>query len=188
MGGGKPYDYEVEWIKFSAAGAKITAALRFYGLPADGYMDIDLTVNGFGNSSVYPTGFEGQVQNVTSAWQKYRTILYAEKNNKRLVFEVGNSSYLINKINPSFPYDVVYQNIRYHIKPNEDGTPTKWFQIGGGLPMIFRSMKIYDLNNNLVFDAVPVSVNGIGQLYDRVSGKLGDNIGNANFIAGPEVS
>ena len=45
--------------------------------------------------------------------------------------------------------------------------------------------KIFDNNDNLVFDGVPVRKNGIGYMYDKVTKRLFGNNGTGNFILGP---
>jgi len=44
--------------------------------------------------------------------------------------------------------------------------------------------KIYE-NNLLVRDYIPVKVNEIGYMYDKVSGQLFGNTGTGTFIIGP---
>ena len=48
------------------------------------------------------------------------------------------------------------------------------------------SQKLYE-NNVLIFDAIPVRVDQIGYMYDKVSGKLFENKGTGNFILGPDI-
>ena len=47
--------------------------------------------------------------------------------------------------------------------------------------------KIYDANDGLIFNAIPVRVGTTGYLYDRVSGKLFGNAGTGDFVLGPDV-
>lgn len=185
-----PYDYEVEYIQFNAAGSGKAAKLIFYGLPADGYLTVDLTLNAWGNASAYPTAFDFQVQGVTNNWAAYRTMLYQLVKEDYIQFEkgAGNNIYEIIVRSPAYPYLISRQMVKYHVKPNVDGTPAKKFSIGGGCPATYRTFKIYDLNRILVLDVIPVSVNGVGQLYDKISGKLGESLGNMDFTAGPRIS
>lgn len=44
------------------------------------------------------------------------------------------------------------------------------------------------INNTLVRDFIPVRKNGVGYLYDKVSGTLFGNSGTGNFTLGPDVT
>ena len=46
--------------------------------------------------------------------------------------------------------------------------------------------KIYDANDTLVRDFIPVRKGTVGYLYDRVSGKLFGNAGTGDFVLGPD--
>lgn len=48
--------------------------------------------------------------------------------------------------------------------------------------------KIWDENGNLVRSYIPVVKEGVGYMYDKVSGTLFGNTGTGSFIAGPRVS
>lgn len=47
-------------------------------------------------------------------------------------------------------------------------------------------MKIYE-NSVLIRDFIPVRKDGIGYMYDRVSGQLFGNAGTGSFILGPDI-
>jgi hypothetical protein len=49
------------------------------------------------------------------------------------------------------------------------------------------AFKIYDENNVLVRDYIPVRVGDVGYMYDKVSGKLFGNQGTGAFIIGDDV-
>ena len=53
--------------------------------------------------------------------------------------------------------------------------------------MRLASLKIYDANNVLVRDYIPVRKGTVGYLYDRVSGKLFGNAGTGDFVLGTDV-
>jgi len=44
--------------------------------------------------------------------------------------------------------------------------------------------KIYDENNNIILDMIPVRKNGIGYMFDKVTNQLFENSGTSNFILG----
>ncbi len=46
--------------------------------------------------------------------------------------------------------------------------------------------KVYDENNTLILDLIPVRKGNIGHIYDTISGQLFDNIGTGSFILGPD--
>ena len=43
-------------------------------------------------------------------------------------------------------------------------------------------------NNNVVFDLIPVRKNGVGYMYDKVSGTLFGNAGSGAFTYGNDVT
>ena len=47
--------------------------------------------------------------------------------------------------------------------------------------------KIFNDNNELIFDGIPVRKNGIGDMYDKVTNKLFENSGTGEFILGPDI-
>ena len=53
-----------------------------------------------------------------------------------------------------------------------------------------RQAKIYYCkifnSNGLVFDGIPVRKNGVGYMYDKVSGQLFGNSGTGDFVLGPD--
>jgi hypothetical protein len=50
------------------------------------------------------------------------------------------------------------------------------------------SFKIYDGNNNLRLDMIPVRVGTTGYMYDRVSGRLFGNLGTGGFGIGNDIT
>lgn len=56
----------------------------------------------------------------------------------------------------------------------------------------YGSMRIYECkiynNNTLLIDLIPVRVDTIGYMYDKVTKQLFGNKGTGNFILGPDVS
>lgn len=47
--------------------------------------------------------------------------------------------------------------------------------------------QLYGIDDELLLDAVPVRVDGIGYMFDRVSNKLLENFGQEPFIIGPDI-
>ncbi len=54
-------------------------------------------------------------------------------------------------------------------------------------PIRIYSCAIYDDSNNLVRGLVPVRKNGVGYLFDRVSGQLFGNAGTGDFVLCPDT-
>ena len=50
------------------------------------------------------------------------------------------------------------------------------------------SFKMLNQNNVLLIDLIPVRKNGIGYMYDRVSGQLFGNSGTGQFILGNDIN
>jgi hypothetical protein len=48
-------------------------------------------------------------------------------------------------------------------------------------------VQIYDSNNNLVRDFIPVRKGNVGYMYDRVSGQLFGNQGTGEFVLGADI-
>lgn len=46
--------------------------------------------------------------------------------------------------------------------------------------------KLYDENDNIILDMIPVRKNGIGYMYDKVSKQLFSNQGTGNFVLGTD--
>ena len=49
------------------------------------------------------------------------------------------------------------------------------------------SAKVY-VNDELVFDGIPVRKDGVGYLYDKVSGLLFGNEGTGSFVIGNDIT
>ena len=47
---------------------------------------------------------------------------------------------------------------------------------------------LYDENDNIILDFVPVRKNGVGYMYDKVSKQLFGNQGTGQFILGPDIT
>ena len=59
---------------------------------------------------------------------------------------------------------------------------------GGAIAQVrLFGVQVYDSNNTLVRDYIPVRKGTVGYLYDRVSGKLFGNAGTGDFVLGPDV-
>ena len=68
---------------------------------------------------------------------------------------------------------------------NNAGTPTS---ITNGIPIKWKKVKMYN-GSTLVRDYIPVRKNGVGYLYDKVSGQLyGNAAGSGSFTYGNDVN
>ena len=67
------------------------------------------------------------------------------------------------------------------------GLFTRYDRLAFGKGMI-ASCKITDTSTNQKLrDLIPVRKNGVGYMYDRVSGQLLGNSGTGDFVLGPDV-
>jgi len=182
------YDYETEYVKFEAAGADTAPRLYFYNLPADGYLTCDFTFDSWGNYGNYPVAFRFEIYDESNNYIAERTIAYERIINHAIMFEKGANDLEINISNVTLPYRVQKTKLRYHVKANDYGVTTKYVGVCMGAPITFREFKVYDLNDNLCLDLQPVSVLGMGQLWDKVNNVFGDVHGTVDLIAGPAKS
>ena len=60
------------------------------------------------------------------------------------------------------------------------------YAVNGGLPVIVYWFKIWDENDILARDLIPVRKGTTGYLYDKVSNRLFGNVGSGNFILSPD--
>lgn len=56
-----------------------------------------------------------------------------------------------------------------------------------GVDCNFYYLKVYDGNDNLIYDFIPVRVGQVGYLYDKVSGQLFGNEGSGSFVLGQDT-
>ena len=89
----------------------------------------------------------------------------------------GNTSLTVTSSNFTCNYPM------YLFALNVNGAPSL-NNIGAGIR--FMGGRIFD-NGTLVRDFIPVRKNGIGYLYDRVSGELFGNAGSGAFTIGPDI-
>ena len=204
MGGSaKPYDAEVEWIGTDNGSGcyidtgvygteslhtqlhimltnTITAAQQFrIGFVQEGYNRYSITWNG--SFDIYPSSgtFYKNFRRVTPVYNQeivmYHYSRYFEMfmNGNRYVLDIGNiQPYRTNGSIYLFGIDNYYDNTA-HLNP----------AVG------HRIIKcIFTENNNILRDFIPVRKNGIGYMYDKVSGQLFGNAGTGQFIIGPDKS
>ena len=94
-------------------------------------------------------------------------------------------------------YDIEYSK-EYDGSYWVDGNDTGLKRTGNMIQRIFWIMsattnakvkvyywKCYDINGALVYDMIPVSLNNVGYMYDKISGTLYSNAGTGNFVIGP---
>lgn len=79
------------------------------------------------------------------------------------------------KLNVEIPYSIYIGNFNNVGTPYTNGGYAKW-----------KTFKIYDDNDNLVMDMIPVlDKNNVACMYDKVNKKFYYNSGTGEFIAGP---
>lgn len=176
---GKPYDAEVEylestgtqWIDTGIAGSgQGYLAVRFQPLPVS---DTTIYWRYFGAS----TG-----SNATT-----RTIGVWQANPERLAvgFDNGYSASYLGPIGPVYTID----KTQYQVPTGHNGnflifTYNNATNMG---PMRLYSFKLWNSNDQLIRDFIPVRKNGIGYLFDKVSGQLFGNQGTGVFLYGSDV-
>ena len=78
------------------------------------------------------------------------------------------------------------------LSPSYTSMPSRSLVIFGRNSYITKgNMKIYSMSikngNDYIIDLIPVRKNGVGYMYDKVSGHLFGNDGTGDFILGPDV-
>lgn len=100
-------------------------------------------------------------------WRRVGTKFYYNGSNV-----VTNTSYTFQSNNDIFLFGININNI----SPSYTNT------------MKIAYCKIFDsTTNKLFFDLIPVRKNGIGYMYDKVSGKLFGNTGSGTFTLGADI-
>lgn len=101
---------------------------------------------------------------------------------------VLNTPYEID-FNCNSSHDVLLDGTKIGITTAQPNGNLWIFRRGqSGIPSYVNlySMQIYQDFTNLIFDLIPVRKDGVGYMYDRVSGQLFGNSGTRNFILGPD--
>lgn len=79
-----------------------------------------------------------------------------------------------------------YNNTTTNTVVCSDFTSSKKLHINGP-NCNFYYLKVYDGNDNLIYDFIPVRVGNVGYLYDKVSGELFGNSGTGSFVLGQDT-
>lgn len=191
MGGGKPYDYEVEYLESTGTQyidlliyPNIGAFLKCKWCFTD--TNANACVNGIGwfddHRLNFGYGTNGNIGAASGNWTWFES-----KNTN--VHEV-----IIDEVSKTYQYD----NVLYSFS---DSRQLESF-IYGGFCLFCRNRqyrkdlyckeRIYTFalsSSNCHFDLIPVvDKQGVGYMYDKVSGQLFGNQGTGSFTVGPRVS
>ena len=192
-----PYDAEVEYLESTG-----TQWIGVELLGKNGY-DFDYKVNFTQLSTSQATGIGGEYHSNKSCY------LGMVRTNGTLAYHYkGTASPVVVASNIQTGTDYVvtahlYSGEQYYIvngTKSSVGNITgdfvstiylRLFSVNSSSPlysyMKLYYCKIYD-NGILVRDYIPVRKDGVGYLYDKVSGQLFGNSGTGNFTLGPDVT
>ena len=191
-----PYDAEVEWLGSSGT--------QYIQLPLDApartffMVEFDVLIETL-NASVQNSLFGG------NPWRQCQVAYYSNSTDT-----ITFASYLGNNttsgavtISKGNKTHVIFSTTQIHTY-TEDGDITNravarnlaaaltGFRIFRGYrytneyPCIIYNFKI-TVGNNLVYNLIPVRKDGVGYMYDKISGELYGNAGTGNFLYGNDV-
>lgn len=187
-----PYDFEVQYLEVNADsglayidtniipngdGYELETSFDVLGYSIDGYLYLYGTNQNVNLSSIFA------VRNPPSA--------------DRLMFGVGNYTYSnfsfsIGDTNNVHAYDggrIVLNGSEYPMWPRQGNANTdnlKLFSFIRG-SVVYMRLRNFTLwyNGNVILDMIPVSVDGVGYMYDKVTKELFGAQGGGSFVVGP---
>ena len=177
---GVPYDAQIAYLE-STGTQLIDTGIRGAG---SGYLATTFQPLNVGSSSTYWRYF-GASNGTTKT---DRTIAY--NSGGRTIFEDGYNQVVLGTSRGDV-YTI--QKTGYNV-PSGSTIGDANFQIFGynGTTNIgnvrFYSFSLWNSNDTLVRDYIPVRVGQVGYLYDRVTRKLYGNAGTGSFTLGPDVA
>lgn len=188
-----PYDYEVEYLESTGTQYIDTGVLANVTSSRSIKSEIDCKSSNEGDLSTLAArlgsnrlyllhlysgwciGY-GNYYNSKTLYDKYRHIITTEFEVGKQVLEVDGTAVIQKNEN----YDVITNLNFYLFACNYDGN------VRYATFSTIYSCKIF-ANNVIVRYFIPVVKNGVGYMYDKVSGQLFGNAGTGNFILGPDV-
>ena len=197
MGGSsKPYDAEVEYLRNSEYGTYINTGI-YPSNNTNIYMQV--------RNIAYPSqnrdfNYFGACEDLWGGIGFNRGI--AVNRNNRLFF-FCNNSYSDTSIGTIPYYEIftikvegnklTYKNNSVTGKAGRYSVPFPMYLWGNNIKRGPRYCNIVDVfsfqikeGNQVILDLIPVRKNGIGYMYDKVSGQLFGNQGKGQFIIGPD--
>ena len=204
MGGSKPYDYEVEYLESDGYAYINTGYIPTFQTKLDiKFMPMSsqgTSYNVYIMGSRIPYGWpdkafsllfpaatdsklvflarstNGSVGLSSSVLDKVHTVVMAHNDN---IGYIDGSQYNVGYGSDTTPYTIQIRLFRDN--PNNDSPTALTAKVR------IYYVKLYE-NNVLSFEAIPVVKNGVGYMYDTVSGRLFGNDGTGSFIIGPRKS
>lgn len=193
---GLPYDAEVEYLECSSVPNEIfDMQLDYYPTGTDNIAECEFMILGWKNSTsngnaifkAITGGNTGNcyrlIRNGTSS-----TVLNAGFGNTASAGTAINIQ-LNTKYNSTFTsFTAILNDISYPLSTTLGAENTGFLRLFGGSACICR---IYSFKwikgNNVIFDLIPVRKDGIGYMYNKVTGELIANTDNGVFIIGPDI-
>lgn len=172
-----PYDAEVEYLETTGS-QMINTGLSFatgsFRAKAEGNIGVETNCL---------CGIQGDATSGTT--QNKRWLVVFNGNTDNCYYDRGTTGGRVNKSGlfmdtGKVAFSIVLNSAKA-IKlaaPTIAGSP-----IFKGKILIFQ---LWDSNDDLVFDGIPVRVGQVGYIYDRVSGELFGNTGTGSFLVGPD--
>ena len=186
-----PYDKEIAWLESPGSCGNIVTDFIPTGQ--------DIRMVGKFNLKAYKT---------SSAWSALFMAYSGENNNAYRIIRNNTTTNTLSMYNGqkanggltniSFSLGTIYtfdfNRLSYNfggrtgsLKANYTGSEnTNPFTLVGTHNITFYYFKIYK-NDVLRLDLIPVKLNNIGYMYDKVSGKLFGNTGSGTYTCGPDI-
>lgn len=200
----KPYDAEVEYLQVSGNGYRI-----FTGQKMKSGGGFGCTISDY--SCALPTTGSGYPFLLGTEYSNQRACLYTKGTNSTGAGDAGKlnvdwqNSYAattivlagsnkqnieIKQVN-STTAGIFLNNVRnttktYFTFPDTDNSVVRMFNPNQFFYCKIYNIVVYDSNNTLSFDGIPVRVGDKGYIYDKVNGKLHGNSGTGTFTLGPD--
>lgn len=200
MGGSaKPYDAEVEYLECTGTQYIDT------GVYGSNTLVVNMEINILAYSSSLDAQIIGSTTNRWGSGRRGYELCYATKSmraygwwyehNNAIEFNI----YIGNKCSVSINNGVLsikdYQGVNHNINIAQSGgfttsTTLPIFATRNPNIMYSSPQRVYSVqmtrNGVTILDFIPVRKNGVGYMYDKVSGQLFGNQGTGQFIIGPD--
>lgn len=200
MGGSaKPYDAEVEYLESSGTQWIDT------GVYGSDTLVVSMEINVVAYSSSEDAQIIGSTTNRWGSGRRGYELLYATKSSSAFGWwydrqaSINFNIYIGNKCSVNISNGVLsikdYTGVNHDINIAQSGS----FTTSTTLPIfatrnpgihLSSPLRVYSVqmkrNGVTILDFIPVRKNGVGYMYDKVSGQLFGNQGTGQFIIGPD--
>lgn len=185
-----PYDAEVEYLE-STGTQWIRTPYVYTGLEDEVLFEIDV-INTLNQSAFYfigsSTNYSPRLLQVSNYWRiscdpsgSSNLFTMTIGTRSRVACDLRRSGEITASINEGFPVSASRQ---FNTTPGAsmDLMSSNGTSIKNGKYHSFRAT----IDGLVVVDMIPVRKDGVGYMYDRVSGELFGNLGTGSFIVGPD--